>query len=100
MDRQEPEVNEALHEELGLCGCGCPEEVVQYVGSMLIMLQRRDWQDYDNLPYMFFVYWANHNGYAEHGTTARCSWLTEKGERLLVKILAEKAKAIIDMENG
>jgi len=35
---------------------------------------------------MFFVYWANDKGFLEHGSTARCSWLTEKGKSIIVDI--------------
>jgi len=46
-------------------------------------LENQEWEEYENLEYMFFVYWANDKGFAEHGSTARCSWLTEKGQELL-----------------
>lgn len=36
-----------------------------------------------NVPYMFLCYWSNHEGLSEHGTTVRCSWLTDKGRELL-----------------
>ena len=35
------------------------------------------------MPYMFLCYWSNHEGLSEHGTTIRCSWLTDKGRELL-----------------
>ena len=35
------------------------------------------------MPYMFLCYWSYHEGLSEHGTTARCSWLTDKGRELL-----------------
>ena len=71
---------------LGLCGCGNPDEVMQYVKNMLEKLDSEDWGSYEDLPYMFFVYWANDKGFAEHGTTVRCSVLTEKGKELLKDI--------------
>ena len=76
---------------LGLCGCGNPDEIMGYVADMLERCVRRDdgtWPlgKYEDHPYMFFVYWANDKGFAEHGDTARCSWLTEKGKELLADI--------------
>jgi len=70
-------------EVLGFCGCGNPSEVMEYVRQMLLKLNAQDFGDYEDLPYMFFVYWANDKEFAEHGTTARCSWLTDKGKELL-----------------
>lgn len=80
---------------LGLCGCGNSDEITVYIRDLLKKLdvpragdalKNWEWGDYEDLPYMFFVYWANEEGYAEHGCTVRCSWLTEKGEELLKDI--------------
>lgn len=73
-------------EILGFCGCGDPDDTMLYVKEMLERLDNQNWGDYEDRPYMFFVYWANHKGFAEHGTTARCSWLTGKGSELLADI--------------
>lgn len=73
-------------EILGFCGCGDPDSVTGYVGDFLQKLDNSERGNYEDMPYMFLVYWANHNGYAEHGTTARCSWLTDKGKELLSDI--------------
>lgn len=32
---------------------------------------------------MFFVYWADRKQLTDHGTSIRCSWLTELGEEIL-----------------
>ena len=71
---------------LGFCGCGNPDDVMVYVRDMLRQLLVKKWGDYEDMPYMFFVYWANNKGFAEHGISARCSWLTEKGIELLSDI--------------
>jgi len=68
---------------LGFCGCGNPEEVMVYVKEMLEKLEAKEWGAYEDMAYMFFIYWANDKDFAEHGTTARCSWLTDKGHELL-----------------
>lgn len=71
---------------LGFCGCGNPDEVMLYVETMLEKLDNEEWGDYEDMPYMFFVYWANENDFVEHGISARCSWLTDKGRDLLADI--------------
>lgn len=68
---------------IGLCDCGNPDEVMRYVGEMLAKLDRQEFGNYKDMPYMFFVYWANHNKFASHGTSARCSFLTDLGKELL-----------------
>ncbi len=73
-------------EILGFCGCGDPDSVMAYVGDFLTKLNTNEWGNYEDMPYMFLVYWAYHNGFSEHGTTARCSWLTDKGKELLSDI--------------
>jgi len=71
-------------EVLGFCGCGDPAQVMaEHVLPFLKRLEVEDFGSYEDLAYMFLVYWANDKGFAEHGTTARCSWLTEKGRELL-----------------
>ena len=70
-------------EVIGLCGCGNPWEVMIYVRDMLQRLRGKDYGDYEDMPYMFFCYWANEMEFAEHGGTVRLSFLTEKGEELL-----------------
>ena len=78
-------------EYLDTCGCGSPAENATYIRDMLQRNVGKDsWNHvkYDNFPVMFFLYWADHKGFIEHGTTVRCSWLTDKGKELL-KILNE-----------
>ena len=78
-------------EVLHLCGCGEPDSVARYIGTTLRRYVGRPGESaeapsYDDLPTMFFLYWADHAGYVEHGTTIRCGWLTAKGEALLEAI--------------
>ena len=74
------------------CGCGCPESIGQYVKEMFLKHVKQSYSDdcscwdnndYDDLPVMFFLSWADREKYIEHGTTIRCSWMTEKGDELL-----------------
>ncbi len=75
-----------LASELGFCGCGDNQEVLGYVRDMLLKFNNSDWNSYRDLPYMFFAYWGNDKHFLEHGTTARCSWLTDLGKELISDI--------------
>lgn len=70
-------------EVLGHCRCGDDTDILIYVRDFLEKLEKKEFGDYEDLPYMFLCGWADKEGYAEHGTTARCSWLTNKGKELL-----------------
>jgi hypothetical protein len=74
------------------CGCGDPSSIAKYVKEMLLKHvaqpgdeEKKCWDitKYKDLPVMFFLSWADHEGYIEHGTTIRCSWMSEKGIQLL-----------------
>jgi len=74
------------------CGCGDPTSIGKYVKDMLLKHvaqtnseDRSCWAitNYEDLPVMFFLSWADHEGYIDHGTTIRCSWMAEKGDELL-----------------
>ena len=71
---------------LGFCGCGDLESNLNYIKKMLQMLDEQRWGDPDDTAYMFFVYWADGAGLTEHGSTVRCSWLSETGKELLSDI--------------
>jgi len=71
--------------DLGLCCCGCPEMLVEYIRKMLLRVHERDFGTYEDLPYMFFVNWADDKGLINHGTTVRCGWLTDKGRKFLAE---------------
>lgn len=83
---------------LGLCGCGDPKAVANYIKNMFLKhVQQAVPEDhscwdrtyYEDLPAMFFLLWANNHDYIEHGTTIRCSWMTEKGIELLKDLIQE-----------
>jgi len=78
------------------CGCGDPASIGRYVKEMFLKHVKQTGSEdyscwsithYDDLPVMFFLSWADREGYVEHGTTIRCSWMTEKGDELLKDIL-------------
>jgi hypothetical protein len=72
------------------CGCGDPESIGRYVRDMLrshvsTADDHSPWDanSYEDMPLMFFLSWADREGYIEHGTTIRCSWLTDRGQELM-----------------
>lgn len=74
------------------CGCGDPLSIGKYVKDMFLDHVKQsnsedtscwDRTDYDDLAVMFFLCWADREGYIEHGTTIRCSWMSKKGDELL-----------------
>jgi hypothetical protein len=79
--------------KLGFCGCGDPDAVTGYVVDIMGRIRDKKWDTfrYEDLPTMFFLYWLDEKGYAEHGTTVRCCWLTEGGEALLIDLERELA---------
>jgi hypothetical protein len=93
------------------CGCGDPASIGRYVKDMLTKFVPRPgepknldyWNkvSYEDLPTMFFLSWADHEGFIEHGTTIRCSWLTERGIQLLADIeeIERETKAEEEREN-
>jgi len=79
------------------CGCGDPKSIGRYVRDMLLRhVKQTDSEDlscwertkYTDLPVMFFLSWADREGYIEHGGTVRCSWMSPKGDDLLRDLVA------------
>lgn len=54
-----------------------------------------DFLQWEDLPTMFFISWANDQNYAEHGGSIRCSWLTGTGEKLRNE-LAQLLEGIVE----
>ena len=73
-------------EILHFCGCGDPDSVMIYVKEFLEKLEKEDWGNHEDLPYMFLSYWADHEELSEHGSNVCYSWLTDKGRELLKDI--------------
>ena len=90
------------------CGCGDPASIGKYVKDMLLAHvampgaddSSKVWANnrYEDLPTMFFLSWADREGYTEHGTSIRGSWFTPKGIELLADI--EEAQRLDAMEEG
>ena len=85
---------------LGFCGCGSPEQNLEYVLGGLTLLDEKtelydsdkpDWNAYhakslehfgNEQAEYFFWYWLDTKGFTEHGGGVP-GWLTEEGEKLL-----------------
>lgn len=68
---------------LDFCGCGNAEEVGAYLLETLEMCDRQEWPPYEDGHRMLALYVLDAADLLEHGTTIRCSWLTEKGREIL-----------------
>jgi len=77
---------------LPACNCGDPSSIGKYVKEMFLKHVKQtnskncscwDITKHEDLPVMFFLSWADREGYIEHGSTIRCSWMTEKGNELI-----------------
>ena len=82
-----------LTELLPLCGCGRPQDVGAWVLALLrgFALEGEQLSNFwrsldDHVPTMFFVHWANEEGYLEHGGSVSGSWITGKGLELLEQL--------------
>lgn len=84
------------YEELKFCGCGCPEEVQQYIASILRAHKERSdssWaknniREAINKPEMaelFILYTLDAMDLLEHGGSVGGSWLTKKGEQMMAE---------------
>jgi hypothetical protein len=90
-------LKEFHYEDLGLCGCGSPEETYEVIRKILnIQSSDKDWKikqqqfselcnaDMDNANYsgliQFVLYVLDDKGFLEHGSSISSAWLTEKGK--------------------
>ena len=72
-------------QELGICGCGIPKDTYKAVHEMLRgVASKTVAQLLNEDPYKYFmVYTLDQLCFIDHGIDIRCSWLTEKGIKLL-----------------
>ena len=73
---------EIIH-ELGICGCGFPDETYKAVHDMLSKFENHTGIDGENPYECFMAYTLDSRGFTEHGTCVTSSWLTDKGKDLL-----------------
>ncbi len=93
-----------LVSELHICGCGTPEVCYAWILEYLkdLDLDNNNWNKYDyDSPEWKYIQIINgfldYEGFVEHGSTCRCSWLTAKGKRL-VKALEYMSKYNFDFD--
>ena len=93
-----------MHEKMGLCGCGSPEDTYEVIRRYLHIRKARFRDDLsydlvkesynvnlhmdydDSIQYgmlQFLAYVLDDYGFTEHGSGIGGCWLTEDGERLL-----------------
>ena len=77
---------ELLH-ELGICGCGMPDETYKAVFEMLKRARDKGKLIESDSPYeLFMAYTLDHLELLEHGSSIYGSWLTEKGEKMIAAL--------------
>lgn len=61
------------------CGCGDPESAWRWIHDYLDACTLDVWDRVETGTEYIAAYLLHRLGYTEHGTSVRCSWLTEKG---------------------
>ncbi len=81
--------------KLGFCGCGDPDEALNYIKCVLQSIEDRQKPECDfrlnivNLialtgkAHYFTLYFLDDKGLTEHGSSVGGCWLTQKGSELL-----------------
>ncbi len=74
--------------ELGICGCGSPDSVYEWLLSVLKGLDTPPGEDKAQLPVTtpqewFIVYMLDKLNLTEHGTSVSWSWLTDYGREMI-----------------
>lgn len=78
--------NDLIH-ELGICGCGCPEEAYKAVHEMLKRAKTRsNMIDPDEAHVLFMAYTLDQLEFLDHGSSIYSAWLTDKGSELLAAL--------------
>lgn len=99
-----------VYGELGICGCGYPEETIEMIVEYLkhdieytkkikstnynydaflpIYEEKEKWQENfieknKEILFVFMLYMLNNKGFMEHGTSIYSSWVEEKGKKLI-----------------
>jgi hypothetical protein len=76
-------LEDTILSRIGVCGCGDPVDMINYVKGMLDDINNEKFHEYSDVPYMFFCNWFDNEGFLEHGVSVRCCWLSGKGKELL-----------------
>jgi hypothetical protein len=94
---QNEEISSLLSQVM-FCGCGCPEEALQYVGRILAAIRERKDSAWtinnvdaavglpeDHPAYWVLFYHLDACHLIEHGGNVSGCWLTAKGEEVLAR---------------
>lgn len=84
-------MNDLIH-ELGICGCGRPEEAYKAVHEMLKRSETYNAIEPDEPHVLFMAYTLDNLGFLEHGSSIYSAWLTDKGKDLLAALDIFKEK--------
>lgn len=81
-----------LVDELGICGCGCPDQVYRRIHVVMKEISKKGTRTDDTVGYYnYMIYQLNEQGFLEHVSSIFDSWITEKGKKL-IEVLDEMAK--------
>lgn len=98
------ELDNALFNDIGLCGCGYFNDVVRIIyeylkikNEMLLNYSYFVWKEWQNdfieknkeELFEFMKYILDNRGFTEHGTSVDSAWITSKGKRLIQLIEQE-----------
>ena len=88
-----------LIDELGICGCGCPEKVFRLIHVVMKEIRESRVRTDDEVGYYdYMIYKLNEQGFLEHGSSIYSSWVAEKGKKL-IEALDEMAKYNYEYED-
>ena len=97
-EAEKEEFGNLVFKDLGLCGCGDPDAVLdmlEYFLSRHYLSGHEDnyiftWEEKEIFAkehstelLLFLLYILNDKGFLDHGSSVMGSWITEKGERFL-----------------
>lgn len=95
-ENQETPIHQFYFDTLKFCGCGNPEDVLDFLRQTLSAIRdRSSSRDRENtlLPLdsplaLTYRYWLDAQGWTEHGGSVYGAWLTKEGKEVLVMLEA------------
>ena len=92
LQKLEEEWSDTVFNDIGLCGCGDPDAVLDMIQEFLEKRKGPEWEWDAQVEFakahpeelmLFLEYILDGKGYTEHGSCVMGAWLTDKGKRLL-----------------
>lgn len=100
------EYEKLVFSDLGICGCGTPEETIEMIVEYLkhnieyknkykiekdfdkVYKEDKEWEERfieenKELLFLFMLYILDDKEFMEHGTSVYSSWVIKKGEKLI-----------------